>query len=188
MLRPEIVQQTTEKVKLVWEKTKASHSRYKSYHDKRRKDLEFQEGDHVFLRVTLMTSVGRALKSKKLTPRFIGPYQISGRVGPVSYRVALPPNLSNLHDVFHVSQLQKYVPYPLHVILMDDVQVRDSLTIEALLIRIDEQELKQLKEKKIALVKVVWGGAARGNMTWELESRIRELYPELFTSVVVVLC
>ena len=78
---------------------KASQSRQKSYHDKRRKDLKFQEGDHVFLRVTPVTGVGRALKSKKLTPRFIGPYQISERIGTVAYRVGLPPHLSNLHDV-----------------------------------------------------------------------------------------
>ena len=102
VLGPEIVQQTTDKVKLIREKMKASQSRQKSYHDKRRNDLEFQEGDHVFFRVTPVTGVGRALKSKKLTPRFIGPYQISDRVGNVAYRVALPPNLSNLHYVFHV--------------------------------------------------------------------------------------
>ena len=109
VLGPDIVQQTTEKVKLIQEKMKASQSRQKSYHDKRRKDLEFQEGDHVFLRVTPVTGVGRALKSKKLTPRFIGPYQISKKIGTVAYRVGLPPHLSNLHDVFHVSQLRKYV-------------------------------------------------------------------------------
>jgi len=63
---------------------KASESRQKSYHGKRRKDLEFQEGDHVFFRVTHVTGVGRALKSKKLTPRFIGPYQISERIGTVA--------------------------------------------------------------------------------------------------------
>jgi len=83
VLGPEIVHQTTEKVKLIREKMKASQSRQKSYHDKCRKDLEFQEGDHVFLRVTHVTDVGRALKSKKLTLRFIGPYQISDRVGTV---------------------------------------------------------------------------------------------------------
>ncbi|XP_050897548.1 uncharacterized protein LOC127104408 [Lathyrus oleraceus] len=69
-----------------------------------------------------MTGVGRALKSRKLTPRFIIPYQIFGRVGLVAYRVALPLNLSSLHDVFHVSQLRKYVLDPSHVIMMDDVQ------------------------------------------------------------------
>lgn len=98
---------------------KASQSRKKSYHDKRRKDLEFQEGDHVFLRVTPVTSVGHALKSKKLTPCFIGPYQITQRIWVIAYRVALPPSLSNLHNVFHVSQLRKYVHDLSHVIQMD---------------------------------------------------------------------
>ena len=182
MVGPELVQQTTEKVKFIREKMKASQSRQKSYHDKRSKDLEFQEGDHVFFRVTPITGVGRALKSKKLTSGFIGPYQISARVGVVAYRVALPPSLSNLHDVFHVSQLRKYVPDPSHVIPMDEVEVRDNLTVEALPVRILDKELKQLRGKEIALVKVAWGGAAEGNLTWELESRMRESYPELFVS------
>ena len=154
MLGPELVHQTTEKVKLIREKMKASQSRQKSYHDKRRKALEFQEGDHVFLRVTPLTGVGRALKSKKLTPRFIGPYQISERIGTVAYRVGLPPHLSNLHDVFHVSQLRKYVPDPSHVIPRDDVQVRDNLTIETLPVRIKGREVKKLRGKEIPLVKV----------------------------------
>ena len=102
---------------------KASQSIQKSYHDKQRKDLEFQAGDHAFLRVTPVTGVGRALKSKKFTSRFIGPYQISERVGNVAYRVALPHNLLNFHDVFHVSQLRKYISDPSHVIHMDDVQI-----------------------------------------------------------------
>ena len=70
-----------------------------------------------------MTSVGRALKSKKLTSCFIGPCQILERVVNVAYKVALPPNLSNFHDVFHVSQLKKYISDPSHLIHMDDVQV-----------------------------------------------------------------
>ncbi|XP_058766431.1 uncharacterized protein LOC131640033 [Vicia villosa] len=121
---------------------KTSQSRQKSYHDKRRKDLEFQASDHVFLRVTSMTSVGGALKSKKLTPCFIGSYHISDKVGNVAYRVALPPNLSNLHDVFHVSQLCKYISDPSHVIHMDNVQVRDNLTVETMPVRIEDHETK----------------------------------------------
>ena len=100
---PEMVQQTTAKVRKIKEKMKTSQDRQKSYADKRRRLLEFEQGDHVFLRVTPTTGVGRALKSKKLTPKFIGPYQISARIGPVAYRIALPPILSNIHDVFHVS-------------------------------------------------------------------------------------
>lgn len=78
-----------------------------------------------------MTDVGRDLKSKKLTPRFIGPYQISQRVGVITYCVNIPPSLSNLHDVFHVSQLQKYIHDSSYVIQMDDVKVRDNLIVEA---------------------------------------------------------
>lgn len=132
VLEPELVQQTSEKVRMIRDKMKISQSLQKSYHDKRRKDLEFQEGDHVFLKVTPITGVGHALKSKKLTSKFMGPYQISERIGVAAYRVALPPHLANLHDVFHVSQLRKYIPDPSHVIPLDDVQVRENLTVETL--------------------------------------------------------
>ncbi|XP_058753519.1 uncharacterized protein LOC131626699 [Vicia villosa] len=180
VLGPEIIRETTDKVKLIREKMKASQSRQKRYHDKRRKESEFESGDHVFLRVTPVTGVGRALKSKKLTQRFIGSYQITERVGTVTYRVALPPNLSNLHDVFHVSQLRKYVPDPSHVIHLDDVQVRENLTVETMPIRIIDREIKSMRGKDIPLVKVVLTGTTGESMTWEMESKMKESYPELF--------
>ncbi|CAJ2661820.1 unnamed protein product [Trifolium pratense] len=180
ILGPEIVQETTEKIRMIREKMKASQSRQKSYHDKRRKDIEFQEGDHVFLRVTSTTGIGRALKSRKLTSKFIGPYQILKRVGKVAYRIALPPSLANLHDVFHVSQLRKYVRDPSHVIESNDVQVRDDLTVEVVPLRIEGREVKRLRNKDIASVKVVWGGPAGENATWELESKMMSSYTELF--------
>ena len=121
VLGPNIVQQITEKVRLIQDRMRAAQSRQKSYHDRRRKELEFEVGDHVFLRVTLRTGVGRALKSRKLTPRFIGPFEILQRVGLVAYQVALSPSLSNLHSVFHVSQLRKYVHDPSHVVELGDV-------------------------------------------------------------------
>ncbi|GAU22478.1 hypothetical protein TSUD_295970 [Trifolium subterraneum] len=153
----------------------------KAEDDKKRKDIEFQEGDHVFLRVTSTTGVGRALKSKKLTSKFIGPYQILERIGKVAYRIALPVTLSNLHDVFHVSQLRKYVSDPSHVIESDDIQVKDNLTIETIPLRIEGREVKKLRNKEIASVKVIWGGPAGENATWELESKMKSLYPELFS-------
>ena len=96
--------------------------------------------------------------------------------------MALPPNLSNLHDVFHVSQLRKYVPYPSHVIEMDDIQVRDNLTVETMPLRIEDREMKSLRGKEISLVKVVWIGEAGESATWELESQMRDSYPKLFES------
>ncbi|GAU51702.1 hypothetical protein TSUD_415130 [Trifolium subterraneum] len=181
VLGPDIVQETTEKIRMIQEKMKASQSRQKSYHDKRRKDVEFQEGDHVFLRVTSTTGVGRTLKSKKLTSKFIGPYQISERIGKVAYRIALPITLPNLHDVFHVSQLRKYVSDPSHVIESDDIQVKDNLTIETIPLRIEGREVKKLRNKEIASVKVIWGGPAGENATWELESKMKSSYPDLFS-------
>jgi len=73
--------------------------------------------------MTPTTGIGRKLKSRKLTPRFIDPYQIMRRIGPVAYEIALPPHLANLHNVFHVSQLRKYMPDPTHVLEEDDVQI-----------------------------------------------------------------
>ena len=179
ILGPEFLQQTTEKVRLVREKMRTAQSRQKSYSDKRRRPLEFQEGDHVFLRVTPMTGVGRALKSRKLTPKFIGPYQILRRIGPVAYQIALPPSLSNLHTVFHVSQLRRYVHDPSHIIESDIVQLRDNLTYETNPMRIDDRRIKQLRDKQISLVKVIWSDVT-GDATWELEDKMREQYPVLF--------
>ncbi|XP_073223394.1 uncharacterized protein [Cicer arietinum] len=186
VLGPEIVQQTTDKVKMIQEKMRASQSRQKSYHDKRRKNLEFQEGDHVFLRVTPTTGVGRALKMRKLTPRFIGPYQILKCVGNVAYQIALPPSLSNLHSVFHVSQLRKYIFDPSHVIESDKVQIKENLTFETLPLRIEDRKIKELRGKTIPLVKVVWGGASGESATWEVESQMRDFYPELLSPGVVI--
>jgi len=125
MLGPEFFQQTNEKVKMIQDRIRATQSRHKSYADKRRMPLMFEAGDHVFLRVTPTAGIGRKLKSRKLTPRFIGPYQIMRRsyLANRAYEIALPPHLANLHNVFHVSQLRKYMPDPTHVLEEDDVQI-----------------------------------------------------------------
>ena len=133
-----------------------------------------------FLRVTPTTGVGRALKARKLTPKFIGPYQILKRIGPVAYQIALPPSLSNLHNVFHVSQLRKYIPDPTHVIESDEVQIRDDLSYKAQPVRIEDRKIKQLRTKEIPLVKVIWEGLTSESATWETEERMRKDYPQLF--------
>lgn len=86
----------------------------------------------------------------------------------------------NRHDVFNVSQLRKYIVDLSHVIQLDDVQVRANLTVEASPLRIKDREVKHLRGKVITSVKVVWGGPSCGIVTWEIESRMRESYPELF--------
>jgi len=85
----------------------------------------------------------------------MGPYQITRRIGPAAYEIALPPHLANLHNVFHVSQLRKYVADPTHVLEQDDVQVCENLTIGVGLVRILDSQVKQLRGKEIQIVKVL---------------------------------
>ena len=180
LLGPELVQETTEKIRVIQEKIRIAQSRQKSYADKRRRPLEFEEGDHVFLRVSPMTGIGRAIRAKKLNPRFIGPFQILKRIGLVAYHIALPPHLSNLHPVFHVSQLRKYVPDLSHIIEVESVQLRADLTFQAKPAKIIDRSVKSLRNKTISLVKVLWDGQLHEESTRELEEDLRKLHPDLF--------
>jgi len=114
--------------------------------------LEFVVGDHVFLRITPTTDVGTAIHSRKLSPKFIGPYQILRKIGPVAYEIALPPQLSNLHSVFHVSQLRKYVFDPSHVLEAEDLQVRGDLSVEVQSVSLGDSQTRQRKGKLVSLV------------------------------------
>ncbi|XP_027941155.1 uncharacterized protein LOC114194953 [Vigna unguiculata] len=125
------------------------------------------------------TGIGRALKSRKLTPRFIDPYQITRRIGPAAYEIPLPPQLANLHNVFHVSQLRKYIVDPTHVLEEDDVQVREDMTIGVGPVRILDSQVKQLRGKEIRTMKVLWDETTQ-EMTWEMEDLMRKSYPHLF--------
>ena len=108
LLRLELVQLTVENVALIKEILKATQSRQKSYADNRKRDLEFEVGDHVFLKVSPMKSVMRFGRKGKFSSRFVGPFKILERVGTLAYKVALPLSLSKIHNVFHVSTLRKY--------------------------------------------------------------------------------
>nr|XP_025636019.1 uncharacterized protein LOC112730128 [Arachis hypogaea] len=181
ILRPNLVAETTEKIKKIQSRILTAQSRQKSYADQRRKPLEFEVGEHVCLRVTLTTRIGRAIKTKKLNLRFIGPFEILKRFGPVAYQVALPPHLSNLHDVFHVSQLCKYTPDAAHVLEPESVELKENLTFQVTPVRIDDTSVKKLRRKEVQLVKVAWNRVGVEEHTWELESEMRNDYPELFS-------
>ena len=96
----------------------------------RRRPLEFEVGDHVFLKVMPKRGVVRFGKRGKLSPRFIGPFEILERVGTVAYRLALPPSMSCVHEVFHVSMLRKYTPDPAHVVDWGQIEVDTDGTFE----------------------------------------------------------
>jgi hypothetical protein len=103
---PAFVQEAEEKVALIRKRFLEAQSRQKSYADNRRRELSFQEGDFVYLNVSPMKGVRRFQAKGKLAPRYVGPYPIIDRVGPTAYRQQLPESMSDIHNVFHVSQLQ----------------------------------------------------------------------------------
>ena len=116
LVGPELVQITSEKVKVVCDNLKRVRDRQKSYADNRRRDLQFEISDRVFLKISPWKGVLRFGMQGKLSPRYIGTYEIVSKVGLVAYRLKLPPELSRIHDTFHVSMLRKYIPDPSHVL------------------------------------------------------------------------
>ena len=123
----------------------------------------------------------RALRVKKLSPRFLSPFQILKRIGTFAYQIALPPPLLNLHNVFHVSQLRKYNFDPSRLLEPESVQLREDLTFDLPPMRIIDRKVKQLRSKFVPLIKVAWGKGNLEERTWELESKIRRDHPDLFS-------
>ncbi|KAM6593097.1 hypothetical protein CsatA_000800 [Cannabis sativa] len=182
LLGPDAVQHTNEAIQKIRARMITAQSRQKSYADLKRRDIEFEVGDHVFLRVTPRKglSVKRFGKRGKLSPRYVGPFQILDRVGSVAYRIALPPSLSGVHNVFHVSQLRKYVSDPSHVLSYETLGLQEDLSYNERPVKILDQKDRILRNKTITLVKVLWRNSVVEEATWELESDMREQYPELF--------
>ena len=150
----DLIRDTSEKVDLIRKRLFMVQSRQKSYADRRRRPLEIKVGDHVFLKVMPKRGVVRFGKQGKLEPRYIGPSEILERVGTVSYRLALPPSLSSVHEVFHVSMLQKYTPNPAHVVDWGEITVDIDRTFEEGLVRILESR-DQVQRKTVQVVKVL---------------------------------
>ena len=142
--------------------------------------MEFQVGDHVFLRVSPLRGVRRFRKKGKLSPKLIGPFEILERIGQVAYRLALSPSLSGVHNVFHVSMLRKYVSNVTHVLRHEDLELQADLAYEELPVQVLDRKDKVLRNKTIPLVKVLWRNSKVEEATWELETAMRDQYPELF--------
>ncbi|KAL0556433.1 hypothetical protein IC582_004947 [Cucumis melo] len=180
LMGPELVQSTNEAIQKIRSRMHTAQSRQKSYADVRRKDLEFEIGDKVFLKVAPMKGVLRFERKGKLSPRFVGPFEILERIGPVAYRLALPPSLSTVHDVFHVSMLRKYVPDPSHVVDYEPLEIDENLSYVEQPVEVLAREVKTLRNKEIPLVKVLWRNHRVEEATWEREDDMRSRYPELF--------
>ena len=133
---PELVQITVDIIKLIRERLQTTQSRQKSYADHCRRELEFEKGDFVFLKVSPWKGVFRFEKKWKLSPRFIGPFEILEKISHVAYRIVLPSGLSRLHNVFHVSVLRMYIADPSHVLDYNQFRYQKTCHTRSSLLRL----------------------------------------------------
>ncbi|MCI26916.1 hypothetical protein A2U01_0048114 [Trifolium medium] len=127
-----------------------------------------------------MLNLRGVFKTKKLSPRYIGPFQIIERIGEVAYRLALPLAMSGMHDVFHVSQLRKFVPDSSVTVDLEAIELELNMTFQPQPIQIVSRDVRKLRNRSIPIVKVIWEGSPDGEATWELESEMLRHYPQLF--------
>ncbi|XP_075078500.1 uncharacterized protein LOC142164566 [Nicotiana tabacum] len=153
LLGPELVQQAVEKVKLIQERLRTAQSRQKSYSDNRRRDLEFAVGDWIVQ-----------------------------RIGRVAYKLDLPPELEAIHPVFHISMLRKFLGDPSCISPIEDIEVSENLSYEEIPVAILDRQIRKLRTKEVASVKVLWRSNNVEEMTWEAEEDMKSRYPHLFES------
>ncbi|XP_077223986.1 uncharacterized protein LOC143858257 [Tasmannia lanceolata] len=180
LLGADLVQQSVDKIQLIREHLRTVQSRQKSYADIRRRELEFQIGDKLLLKVSPTKGVMRFGVRGKLSPRFVGPNEILEKIEKVAYRLALPPSLSRVYNVFHVSMLRKYVADPNHVIELEPLNLREDLSFEEQPVRIVDCKDQVLRRRTIPYVKVQQRNHSKREATWELEEKMRSKYSFLF--------
>ncbi|GJW06063.1 putative reverse transcriptase domain-containing protein [Tanacetum coccineum] len=153
LIGTEIVQETIGKISQIKDRLKPTRDRQNSYADKRRKPLEISVGEHVLLKYRLKKGVNALEKKGKLAPRFVGPFEITKRIGPVAYRLRLPEELNGIHDMFHVLNPKKCLADLTLQIPLEEIRVDAKLNFVKELVEILEREIKKLKRSRIPIVK-----------------------------------
>jgi hypothetical protein len=180
VFEPEVLKDAEKQVQMVHESLKVAQSRQKSCVDKRRRDLSFEIRDFVYLKVSPMRGTRKFRVKRELTPRYIGPLKIIDRKGEVAYQLELPPQLSEVHDVFHVSQLKKCLWVLEEQLPMEYLELGGDLTYSRRPIKILDTTEWVTCSKVIKMCKVQWSHHMEDEAMWEHEEELRADYPELF--------
>jgi hypothetical protein len=176
----DLVTEAEEKVKTIQNNLKAAQARQKSYADIRRRPLQFEVGDFVYLRVSPTRGVQRFGVKGKLIPRYIGPFEILEIYGPVAYHLQLPPQLVAIHNIFHVSQLRKCVKVPTKIIDSQAIEIEPDLTYTEHPIRILDTKERSTRRETIRMFKIQWNHHTEEEATWETESYLQHNFPDFF--------
>jgi hypothetical protein len=176
------VTEAEEKVKQIEMNILIAQSRQKSYADNRHRSMEFEVGDHVYLRVSPIKGVRRFGIKEKLAPRYIGLYPIIDKYGSLSYQVELSSKLSGMHDVFHVSQLKRCLKPPTDVVIEDTIPLEPDLTYKAYPTKILDQQDRVTRNKTTRSYKVQWNDHSEDEATWEHEDFLQSNYFDFLPS------
>ena len=144
--------------------------------------MVYQPGEKAYLRVTPMKGAHRFGIKGKLDPRYVGPFTILERRGKVAYQLELPINLSQVHDVFHVSQLRRCFKDPIRAVDHEVLELQQDLSYKEHPVRILDQAERRTRQKAIKFLKVQWSNHSEDEATWEREDRLRDEYSALFPS------
>jgi hypothetical protein len=166
-----------DRVRIIQANLKTAQSRQKSYVDRRRKTLQFQIGDFVYLRVSPTKGVQHFGIKGKLAPRYIGPFKILEICGPVAYKLLLPPQMSTIHDIFHVSQLKKCIKVPTEIIKTLAVEIEPDLSYVEQPIKILDTKEGVTRRKTVKMYKILWNHHTEEEATWETDSYLQQNFP-----------
>jgi hypothetical protein len=148
------VLEAEDKVRVIKKNLEAAQARQKSYHDKRRKPLQLEVGDRVYLKVSPTKGVQRFGIKGKLAPRYIEPYEIKETYGPVAYQLKFPPHMSAIHDVFHVSQLKKCVCLPTEVLPEPELEIEADMSYQEHPVKVLDQKERSTRARSIRMYKI----------------------------------
>ena len=174
-----MVSEAEGQVRFIQENLKIAQSRQKSYADKKRQSVTFQVGDHVYLRVSPMKGVQRFGVKGKLAPRYVGPFPIIERCGPVAYRLELPTHLSTVHNIFHVSQLRKCLRVPTKIVDIEELQLEPDLMYPEHPVKIVDFKTRVTRNQTSKFYKVQWSNHFEREATWETEEFVQSKCPDL---------
>ena len=177
---PEMVQQTADMVAIARDRLRIARERQKKYSDRKHRPKTFEVGERVMLKVSPWKGVIRFGKRGKLGPRFIGPFKVLERVGTQAYKLELPPELDGIHNVFHICYLRKCLAEETGILPLEEIRIHKGKRLLEEPVEILDRVTKQLRHKRVKLVRVLWKNKFGAESTWEVESEMRDRYPNLF--------
>jgi hypothetical protein len=166
---------------MVRENLRVAQSRQKSYADRRRRELSFEVGDFVYPKVSPMSGLHHFMVRGKIAPRFIGPFKILEKRGAVAYQLEVLPQLSDVHDMFLVSQLKKCLWVPEEQIPVEELEAKEDLSHQYYPVKILETSERVMWNKRRKMCKVQWSHHTEEEATWEREEELKAEFPSFFS-------